>query len=862
MSTTAYALRSFKPILANPKVSRRSRKTTLAAKQAKIAIAQQQRVDDLTRRYIGYENFIRSIPVSRTRPLPLWMGVLCYFTPFLLMNLPVVQKASAQSPPQNKNLERLTHDAAVEVLGGWSPDGNKIIYAEEQGAAGFDLFAINKAGGVPQKLTDLPGDEYVVKFNPLGDKIVFENTPVNGVPEKPALYLADADGNNLEEIAAGFDSPSLIGWNFNGQKIAFLNGTDLYVYDAASKTTALLESDISQALWSPAQDKIIFTKSSGDPAQDWLVKDLLAGETKPLVNGAVRILLAKDGSAYYTPATEDNSLYKIDLAGATKVASLDSVIESAKLSPDGKNLALGSADGLYLAGADGKNLRKITSISGTPIWSPKSDLVAILSDGLYVVDKTGDVVLELKPSKLFMAGWSPVENLLAMQADMGDGNTDLHTWDGGSVVIWTDAQLAKIQKYAPVIIQDGRPDTTKTAVYLPTNPHADDIDVADNHENYDADAAQFHPDGKNVAYAKVTEYRSLGYDVYTYIYYRADNPHWCGIKAFEHEHDVQRVHVKVDRATGKATEVAYSQHNWMAKHQIKDSSGFVLFSEWGGHEYWKFIWPGADGKGQKLDSSNTEFRPLERIVSDVDVDKDGRYRTDEAHLPTSPPPKGPWLYKDVLDPKSAFDTWVGKAGAFCATLHSPGELSVIVNGKTTSRDKIEIPNSAWQNNSVGVLELDKGDSLTLRVVGTEKGKYSLESALAADKPYFIASTEIPIKKGEVHTYKLNQAGIVTLIVQKDGQKYVGNFEKNITATDYKNLVSKEQNPLLGYVLELGGIGAIAVAAGHFLMRWRKQEKQKAVWKAQLEAEQMYADQEFRGLQSGQDQNMYARGRNP
>jgi len=436
--------------------------------------------------------------------------------------------------------------------------------------------------------------------------------------------------------------------------------------------------------------------------------------------------------------------------------------------------------------------------------------------------------------------------------------------------VWTSSELEKIRQYAPIIIHDDRKDTTATQTYMPANPHGDDKDVTNNHENYDKDPSKFSTGSKDPVYVKITEYPDQGFDVYTYIYYRAENPHWIGLEAFKHEHDVQRVHVKVDRATGNAIEVAYSQHDWMAKQQVKDSSDLTFYSEWGGHEYWKFSWLGADGKGQKLSSTNTEFRPLDEVVSSLDADKDGKYKTNENNLPTSPPPKVPWLYSDVKDPQTAFGTSDVK-GVFMADLHSPGDLSVIINNAITDKNQANIPNSVWQNDSVGILGTSVTDKVTLKVVGTVSGSYSLLGVLAADKPYVINGIDVPIKKDEVHTYTVLNWGdladgkaTINWTIQKDGKAYSRIVRASeITKTNYDEITKEPQNPhhptngnnttqpadnTVIYAGSAAGATGLGIGLGAYaLSRRRKQQPPM-----QTSQPQVYSPQELQQTQPSQD----------
>jgi hypothetical protein len=279
------------------------------------------------------------------------------------------------------------------------------------------------------------------------------------------------------------------------------------------------------------------------------------------------------------------------------------------------------------------------------------------------------------------------------------------------------------------------------------------------------------------------------------------------------------------------------------KQAVKSNSDLTFYSEWGGHEYWKFSWTGADGKGKNVNSANAEFRPLDEIVAASDADKDGKYKTNEQNLPTSTPPKVPWLDKDVQDPKSAFEPFGGKMGALTADLQSSGSLSLILDGKVISSTNTDIPNSFWQNNSVGILGTDQTDIPTLKVVGTEQGTYGISGTLAADKPYTININGVPIKTGEVHTYRIlswkdyaDGKPAVNWTIQKDGKTYSRNvMASEITAAKYTEITKEQPKPppdgnqtkpaddtliLIGAGV---GIGVGVGTGGYFAMRRRRQQ---------------------------------------
>lgn len=449
------------------------------------------------------------------------------------------------------------------------------------------------------------------------------------------------------------------------------------------------------------------------------------------------------------------------------------------------------------------------------------------------------------------------DNYLFIEKAKSDSDKDIFLFDLNKAngFGWTQEQLKNIQKYAPVILHDSRADTEKVDLYKPADPHGDDFNVINNHENYDdlSERGLFHK-GAYPSFVKITEYPEDGFDIYTYIYYRADNPHWAGISyPFAHEHDIQRVHVKVDRKTGEPIEIAYSQHFWMKKHKVSSIDDLVLKSEWGSHEYgkdWEVI---SDGKGFKLTKQNTNFIPFNSIISIYDVDENGIYKTNEPHgiaNKTNFPPKGPWLYKDVIDPKSAFEE--KSSGWFRAQVHSPVDLEVRVNDKITNKEKTEIPNSGYYNNQIGILGVNKTDKIELKLYGTDNGTYSLDCTLADDMPYYFKTDELKVHKGEIISFSFenwtaihNGTGGIKVSIDRNGDgtpEYSFTCDNYLTSDEYTQDKSTESDFVWPLIIgSIIGGSAAAIGISYTLYRNRK-PRQPVIYPNQAQIQQMPVQQ--------------------
>jgi Tol biopolymer transport system component len=779
----------------------------------------------------------------------------------------VADNSPEKPSSRETNPIKITNMSGVETLWGWSPDGQKILFSSEG-----DLYAVNSDGNGLEHLVAKPNGSTAIefaKYDTPGKRIAFlvrDNT--NG-----KAILSVRDVNSVCYFVSS--DVKTYSWDPRYDKIAYIDsGNNLHITDVSNPQNQIPKfnsSGIVSMAWlddmafvykSSNQKLVYVSLLSSDPETGWLLDKQI--DSSDILQGYLGyIYYVSNGNLVKGDFTDFGKTGEIN---KTTLASFDGTIKSMSISPDKSKIAFYlDKDGdysVYVINTDGSQLKKISNnlnhigkgipIYSAPHWSPDSKFLTF-QDMYQEVSQTATFIAKANggiPTKIIQGMslsdendlplFNPKINTLAFA--LLDGDIYTQSIDGNNIG-WTSAQLEKIKQYAPAVMQDSRRDTAATQTYLPADPHGDNTDVQDNHENYDADASKFSSGSNYPVYVKVTEYPSDGFDIYTYVYYRTENPHWIGFEAFKHEHDVQRVHVKVDRLSGKATEVAYSQHNWIVKQAVKSNSDLTFYSEWGGHEYWKFSWNGADGKGKNVNSANTEFKPLDEIVNGVDADKDGKYKTNEQNLPTSPPPKVPWLYSDVQDPKSAFEPFGGKMGALTAELQSSGSLSVILDSKTTSATNTDIPNSFWQNNSIGILGTDQTDTPTLKVMGTEQGTYGISGTLVADKPYTINFDGVPIKTGEVHTYRIlswkdyaDGKPAVNWTIQKDGKTYSRNvMASEITAAKYTELTKEQPKPppngnqtkpadntpvLIGAGVGIGiGIGV----GGYFAMRRRRQQ---------------------------------------
>lgn len=175
----------------------------------------------------------------------LFKGTIPYWSPdgrFILYQAP-----NTISPPYNSQL--VLYDVETEenivivdiarahrnqtvLVGGWSPDGQKIAYvAEVEGQ--YDVFTIDMTSFTVQQLTNTPEAETQIHWSPTENILaVGETTRHNPFSVWPfsaeRLFLIDEMGINLGELG-NYSSLSSFSWSSGGIQIAYSDDGNLCI---------------------------------------------------------------------------------------------------------------------------------------------------------------------------------------------------------------------------------------------------------------------------------------------------------------------------------------------------------------------------------------------------------------------------------------------------------------------------------------------------------------------------------------------------------------------------------------------------------------------------------------------------------
>lgn len=180
----------------------------------------------------------------------------------------------------------------------FSPDGSKLVFMSQSGAAAGDweLFLMDIGGGTVRRLTDRPGWDGYAVWSPDGTQIIFDRQDVaEGSPKRPVLMDIETGDNRFLKKVDGWlaindwhDDRLLAFWEKGGQRDLYLLNLDGSIIEQVTDTPNISEHD---AHFSPDGQQIAFASgsASGDGETSLEVITLNNGERTELRRSPGRI---------------------------------------------------------------------------------------------------------------------------------------------------------------------------------------------------------------------------------------------------------------------------------------------------------------------------------------------------------------------------------------------------------------------------------------------------------------------------------------------------------------------------------------------------------------------------------------------
>ncbi len=308
---------------------------------------------------------------------------------------------------------RLTSTAAVEGDPHFSPDGQSIAFTSNR--AGVEtVYVVPVAGGDPVRLTWHPAPSYARGWTPDGQRVLYASSRESAPVGFRRLFTVSARGGPSERLPAPFGhdgcySPDgrrivvdrVSRWDTEWRRYRGGQNTPLTLLDLENlgevripspRTTDVHPVWMGDAIYFLSDRDGVMNVWSYSPDSGALAQITRFDEkdVKWLAGSHGRLVLERDGDLFtLDPAGGEARRLEISVPGDFPWAEpswedVGEQIQSSSLSPTGRRALFEARGEVFTVPAEKGDTRNLTRSSGAadraPVWSPKGDQIAWVSD--------------------------------------------------------------------------------------------------------------------------------------------------------------------------------------------------------------------------------------------------------------------------------------------------------------------------------------------------------------------------------------------------------------------------------------------------------------------------------------------------
>ncbi len=360
----------------------------------------------------------------------------------------------------NQNLVRLTSTPAVESNPHFSPDGKNIAFTSNR-SGNTAIYIVPVTGGDAKRLTWHPSSSIARGWTPDGERVIFASTRNTAPSRFDRLWSVSVDGGPAKQLTSQWatngsfspDGKQMIidrvrRWDVEWRAYRGGQNTPLIILNLENLTETLLPNESTtdiQPLW--MGESIYFLSD-----RDWIsniwsyspktnkLKQItkFAGSDVKWLDGNGELLVFERDGYLHTLNLVSGNIKQLNITvngdfpwAETKWEDVSKNVKNVSLSPTGKRVIMESRGEIFTVPVKHGDYRNITQNSSAadrvPIWSPKGNQIAWFSDtggkGYSLIITSQDGLSEHKKisigeSKMaWEPTWSPDGNYIAFTDD-------------------------------------------------------------------------------------------------------------------------------------------------------------------------------------------------------------------------------------------------------------------------------------------------------------------------------------------------------------------------------------------------------------------------------------------------------------